>query len=154
MLDYRNWARVGFLIGVEIVGWALIVAGIAMLLLPGPGILGLFAGIVVLSNRYTWAKRLRHKSKDKVEKALEESVASKKRIAFSLTTTALLVAWGVLLTINPVVPEKLRFSFLFITVDEHIPGAGLTSGLVALGGALIAFVLMGYSVYRYPPTRA
>ena len=41
----------------EIVGWVLVVAGIAALVLPGPGLLMLAAGLVVLSQEYEWAER-------------------------------------------------------------------------------------------------
>ena len=41
----------------EVVGWVLVVAGIAALVLPGPGLLMLFAGLVILSQEYEWAER-------------------------------------------------------------------------------------------------
>ena len=41
----------------ESIGWLLIVAGIAALILPGPGLLMLFAGLVLLSQQYEWAER-------------------------------------------------------------------------------------------------
>ncbi len=41
----------------EVVGWVLVVAGIAALVLPGPGLLMLFAGLVILSQEYDWAER-------------------------------------------------------------------------------------------------
>lgn len=45
-------------IGVTIVGAAVIVGGIILLPLPGPGWLIIFAGLGVLATEYTWAKRL------------------------------------------------------------------------------------------------
>jgi hypothetical protein len=44
--------------GIELLGWALIAVGLAALVLPGPGLLALAGGLVVLSLRYAWAKRL------------------------------------------------------------------------------------------------
>ena len=41
----------------EVVGWVLVLAGIAALVLPGPGLLLLAAGLFVLSQQYEWAER-------------------------------------------------------------------------------------------------
>ena len=41
----------------EVVGWLLVLAGIAALILPGPGLLLLAAGLFVLSQQYEWAER-------------------------------------------------------------------------------------------------
>ena len=41
----------------EVVGWVLVLAGIAALILPGPGLLLLAAGLFVLSQQYEWAER-------------------------------------------------------------------------------------------------
>jgi uncharacterized protein (TIGR02611 family) len=39
------------------VGFTLLVAGAAMLVLPGPGVLVIVAGLAVLSKEYAWARR-------------------------------------------------------------------------------------------------
>ena len=44
--------------GVFIVGMALLLAGAAMLVLPGPGIAVILCGLVVLSAEFQWAKRV------------------------------------------------------------------------------------------------
>ena len=43
--------------GVFLVGTTLLVAGAAMLVLPGPGIAVILLGLVVLSAEFQWAKR-------------------------------------------------------------------------------------------------
>jgi uncharacterized protein (TIGR02611 family) len=43
--------------GVFIVGVALLVAGTAMLVLPGPGIAVILLGLVVLAREFSWARR-------------------------------------------------------------------------------------------------
>jgi uncharacterized protein (TIGR02611 family) len=43
--------------GVFLVGVALLVAGAAMLVLPGPGIAVILLGLVVLAREFSWAKR-------------------------------------------------------------------------------------------------
>ena len=44
--------------GVFLVGTTLLVAGAAMLVLPGPGIAVILLGLVVLSAEFQWAKRV------------------------------------------------------------------------------------------------
>lgn len=44
--------------GVFLVGTALLVAGAAMLVLPGPGIAVILLGLVVLSAEFKWAQRV------------------------------------------------------------------------------------------------
>ena len=44
--------------GVFLVGMILVVAGAAMLVLPGPGIAVILLGLVVLSAEFQWAKRV------------------------------------------------------------------------------------------------
>jgi uncharacterized protein (TIGR02611 family) len=44
--------------GVFLVGTALLIAGTAMLVLPGPGIAVILLGLVVLSAEFQWAKRI------------------------------------------------------------------------------------------------
>jgi uncharacterized protein (TIGR02611 family) len=45
-------------IAVLVVGLLLIVAGILLLVLPGPGLLVTMAGLAVLATEYEWARRL------------------------------------------------------------------------------------------------
>lgn len=42
---------------IAIVGFTIIVAGLAMLVLPGPGILVIIAGLAVLAAEFAWAER-------------------------------------------------------------------------------------------------
>lgn len=45
-------------------GFLLLLAGIAMLALPGPGWLAIFAGLGLLADEFPWARRLLTKLKD------------------------------------------------------------------------------------------
>lgn len=45
-------------IGVGIVGFAVLVAGIVMIPYPGPGWVVVFAGLGILASEFVWAKRL------------------------------------------------------------------------------------------------
>ena len=71
---FRDWVRakpggaLGWRIGVTVVGVAVIVVGIVLLPLPGPGWLIIFAGLGVLSTEYEWAKRLLRFARDQVQR--------------------------------------------------------------------------------------
>lgn len=50
-------------IGVATVGGTLIIAGLVMLVLPGPGIAFIILGLAVLATEFVWAEVLMHKVK-------------------------------------------------------------------------------------------
>ena len=47
-------------------GFTLLVLGIAMLILPGPGLLVIFFGLIILAAEYIWAKTLLKKVKQRL----------------------------------------------------------------------------------------
>lgn len=63
-LRARAWARrrrsthVMWQAGVLLLGFGLVAAGIAMLVLPGPGWATIILGFIVLASEYAWARRL------------------------------------------------------------------------------------------------
>ena len=50
-----RWARQG---GVTVVGISMLAGGVAMLVLPGPGLAVILLGLAVLATEYDWAARL------------------------------------------------------------------------------------------------
>jgi Putative transmembrane protein (PGPGW) len=65
----RFIARNGKRVGVSIAGFAVLLAGVALLVLPGPGWVLIFAGLAILSTEYVWARRLLAIAKRKAEQA-------------------------------------------------------------------------------------
>jgi hypothetical protein len=61
----RNSKRVG----ITIAGFVVILAGAAMLVLPGPGLLVIIAGLAILATEYVWAQRLLRIAKEKATQA-------------------------------------------------------------------------------------
>lgn len=47
-------------------GWALLAAGAAMLVLPGPGLVVIAGALAVLAPEYAWADRLLKSTKDRI----------------------------------------------------------------------------------------
>ena len=65
----RFIGRNGKRVGVTIAGFAVVLAGLAMLLLPGPGIVVIIAGLAILATEYVWAQRLLKIAKEKANQA-------------------------------------------------------------------------------------
>jgi len=55
---------------VAVVGFILLAVGIALLVLPGPGLLVIAAGIAVLALEFPWAERLAKRAQDAIENVL------------------------------------------------------------------------------------
>ncbi len=130
-------------IGLEVVGWSLVVAGIAALVLPGPGLLLLFAGLAVLSQQYDWADRRLAPVKYRALKGAAESVETPFRIVLSSIAVLLLVAAGVLWFMQPPVPE-----WWFLPEWMWLPG-GLGTAITQWASAAIAVATLVYSYRRF-----
>jgi hypothetical protein len=61
---------------VTLVGVLIVASGVALMVLPGPGILLVVVGLAVLATEYAWAQNLLGTAKEKAVKAQEEAVAS------------------------------------------------------------------------------
>lgn len=56
-------------IAVLVVGSALVVVGLALLVLPGPGILVIIAGLAVLASEFAWAEHLLDEAQARAKQA-------------------------------------------------------------------------------------
>jgi uncharacterized protein (TIGR02611 family) len=65
----RFIGRNGKRVAVTIAGFAVVLAGLAMLILPGPGIVVILAGLAILATEYVWAQRLLRIAKEKANQA-------------------------------------------------------------------------------------
>jgi uncharacterized protein (TIGR02611 family) len=72
-------ARNGKRIAVTIAGFVVLLAGAAMLVLPGPGIVVILLGLAILSTEYVWAERLLRKAREKFEDAKDTVLSRKKK---------------------------------------------------------------------------
>ena len=63
-----------FRLGTIVVGFVVLFGGLAMMVLPGPGIVGIFAGLGILSRELPWAERMLvyAKKKARVDKVKEQ----------------------------------------------------------------------------------
>jgi len=130
-------------IALEALGWLLVVAGIAALVLPGPGLLLLAAGLVLLSQEYEWAAKRVEPVKRRALKAASESVATNLRVAMSTTLALLLGACGVLWILDPDQP-----SWWSLPDASWLPG-GWPTGVTQVGSAIVALGMIVYSYRRF-----
>ncbi len=130
-------------IGLEVVGWTLLVAGIAALVLPGPGLLMIFAAMAVLSQQYEWAERRLAPVKYRALKGAAESVETVPRIVASVVGVLLLFAAGALWIAQPAVPGWWPLSD-----GWWLPG-GVATATTQIGSGVIAAALIVYSFRRF-----
>ena len=128
-------------LGLEILGWTLVVLGLAALVLPGPGLLMLFAGLYVLSQQYEWAERKVEPVKVAAFRAAAEGVQTWPRILASFCGVLVMVAIGITWGLRPEVPG-------WWPIAEHwwLPG-GWGTGISLIVSAAVALTLIVFS-YR------
>lgn len=80
---HRRFARAHFgrahKIVVGVVGVTVVILGIAMLVLPGPGLLVIPLGLGILASEFLWARRLLEKAKAAVPRKVMQRVQTKRR---------------------------------------------------------------------------
>jgi uncharacterized protein (TIGR02611 family) len=95
------------------VGLALVVGGVVLMPLPGPGLVLVVAGLAVLATEYAWARRLLRRAKKEAEEAQEKAVASPARTVLSLAAAGVTCAVGVTM----VLVENVRWPVLDSLLD-------------------------------------
>ncbi len=127
----------------------LVVGGVAGLILPGPGLLMIFAGMAILSQQYEWAERRLEPVKQRALGAAQDSVETWPRILGSLAGGLMVLGFGVLWIVQPPPPGWWPLGDSWWLLGGV--GAGLTlilSGLIALG-----LVVYSYRRFRAGPGR-
>jgi uncharacterized protein (TIGR02611 family) len=130
-------------IALEILGWLLVVVGIAALILPGPGLLALAAGLAILSQQYEWAEKRVRPVERQAKKTAAESVQSWARITLSLLLVAWLVGVGILWLLQPESPEWWPLE------DKWWLLGGWPTGVTLIVSGLIALAMIVYSIKTY-----
>jgi hypothetical protein len=128
--------------GVTVLGWLLLLIGVAALVLPGPGLLLMVAGLVILSQEYPWAERRVEPIKVKAFEVAATGVRTWPRILGSLLCSLAVVAAGVLWWVDPEIPEVWIFG-------PELPLGGWATGLSIVISGLVAIALIGYSIRRF-----
>ncbi|GAA2261047.1 hypothetical protein GCM10010145_31070 [Streptomyces ruber] len=79
-------------VGVFVIGLAVVAAGAAMLVLPGPGWVVIFAGMAIWATEFVWAQLVLRWTKRKVTEAAQRALDPKvRRRNIILTATGLVI---------------------------------------------------------------
>ncbi|MHA7240670.1 PGPGW domain-containing protein [Arthrobacter sp. TMS1-12-1] len=129
--------------GVEVIGWTLVVLGIAALVLPGPGLLMVAAGLAVLSRHYHWARRHLQPLKENAYHAAALGVKTIPRITASCMSSFAIMSLGVVWIMGPGAPAW------WFLADKWWLFGGTGTGLSLILSSIIALALIVYSVRRF-----
>lgn len=132
---------------VQVAGWVLVIIGLAALVLPGPGLLALFAGLALLATQYEWAARRLDPVKAAALRTAADSVASRPRVLLSVVLVLVLAAAGVACGLRLDAPGwwPLESRWWF-------PG-GWGTGASLVVSALIAMSMIVYSYFNFREIR-
>jgi putative transmembrane protein PGPGW len=117
-------------------GGLLLIAGVALLVLPGPGLLLVLAGLIILANVFPAVQRFVAPVRTRATKAMEQSVSSPLRLAFSIGAGVLLIAAGTIWWLRP-----------------NLPLGGWPTGVSLILSGLILLALLVISYRRVAQTR-
>lgn len=99
-----------------IVGVAILLAGVAMLALPGPGVLVIILGLVVLSTEFAWAERALDKAVERAGTVVTKFIDDKRgRLALGVS--------GVGMIIFGIVVAVFFSQFLVVGISVALAGA-------------------------------
>ena len=132
-------------LGRQLLGWTLVAAGVAALVLPGPGLLLLAAGLTVLSQSYEWAKRWSKPIRAKAAEVAAGSVRSWPTITLSVILAVVLMLVGLVWGLRPAPP-----SIWPLNDRWWLPG-GWGTGSSLIGSGCVAVGLLVYSYRRFRP---
>ena len=136
---WKRWGILG-------AGWILLILGIAALVLPGPGLLGVAAGLALLASQYSWAKRLLRPVKARALLVAINGVQTWPRIGLSVLSGLALIAVGIVWGVRPPVPQWWPLSEGWWLVG------GWTTGvtLILSGATALALIIYSYRRFRNP----
>lgn len=123
---------------ITVAGAVLLLIGVAMLVLPGPGLLLVLAGLLVLASEFPALERYVDPVRDRAMKAAEDSVSSPLRIAGSVIVGLGLEAAGIIWGLR---------------VFPWLPFPGWSTGSSLILSSVILFALLVWSYQRVKSRR-
>lgn len=129
----------------EALGWLLVLAGLAALVLPGPGLLALFAGMALLATQYEWAERRLEPIRRGALKTAADSVKSWIRIISSAGFSLGIIIAGIVWGIRPPAPSWWPFA------DKWWLIGGWGTGSTLIGSGVLAMAMVLFSFFKFRP---
>jgi chromate transport protein ChrA len=122
---------------VAVAGGLLLLIGIALLVLPGPGLLLVLAGLLLLASEFPKLERYVDPVRDRAMKAAEDSVSSPLRVTGSVLAGLALIGAGIAWGIVP-----------------GLPLGGWSTGSSLILSGIILLTLLIWSYRRVEASRA
>jgi hypothetical protein len=123
---------------IAVVGAVVLLIGVALLVLPGPGLLLVLAGLVILASEFPALERHVDPVRDRAMKAAEDSVSSPLRIAGSVVVGLGLIAAGIIWGLR---------------VFPWLPFPGWSTGSSLILSGFVLFALLGWSYKKVKERR-
>lgn len=120
-----------------VVGGVVLLVGVALLILPGPGLLLVLGGLLILANEFPKLDKYVDPVREKAMKATEQSVSSPLRIAGSVLAGLALIAAGVVWGL-----------------DKQLWLGGWPTGSSLILSGVVLLALLAYSYRRVRAERA
>ena len=127
----------------QVGGWILVIVGLAAMVLPGPGLLALFAGMAMLATQYEWADRRLAPVRKTAMRSAADSVKSWPRILLSVFVVCLLIGLGVYWGLSAAAP------YWWPVGDNWWLVGGWGTGATLIGSGVIAFAMLVYSYLNF-----
>ncbi|SDX96834.1 Putative transmembrane protein (PGPGW) [Amycolatopsis xylanica] len=125
-------------VALTVAGGVLVIVGVVLLVLPGPGLLLVLAGLLILANEFPALERFVDPVQERAMKAAEDSVSSPLRIAGSVLAGLGLLAAGILWGLR---------------VFPWLPWPGWSTGSSLIISSIILFALLIWSYRRVKARR-
>jgi uncharacterized protein (TIGR02611 family) len=119
---------------VTLVGAAVVILGVVLMPLPGPGLLIVAVGLAILATEYAWARRLLARTRAKAQEAQQTAVASPLRTAGTVIFALGLVGLGIL---------------AFLAADLPLASPWTGTGLIIGGVVLLTTTWISYRQARH-----
>lgn len=129
-------------------GWSLLVLGLALVPLPGPGALVVVAGLRVLAPRHPWAARWYEPAQRRASAATRAAVATWPRLALTALGPAWMVALSLAYTLDVRIPV-VEVAGRRLGPGLPFAGAATTAGLWS--SAVVVATLVAVSAVRWGP---
>ncbi|WP_027862876.1 PGPGW domain-containing protein [Marmoricola sp. URHB0036] len=118
-------------------GFLVVAVGIVLMPLPGPGVLIVLAGVVILATQFEWAERRVDQVKDAALRGAADSVKSWPRIVMSVIGVIWLIGFGILWGLHPASPSWWPIDDKWWLYGGWGPGATLILSGVAAAAVLV-----------------
>ena len=131
VLLVRTQARVARRAAVTLAGVVLLAIGAVLLVAPGPGLIVVALGLLVLGTEYEWARRHATRTLHRARQAADQAAARPAALAGTGAFGLGIVVLGVVLT-----------------VDRELPGGGFSTGLSLVFSGVVTLATLTWAVRR------